>query len=107
MLRSISSNIHWDYIIVGAGHNGLVCANYLAKSSNNTAKILVLERRNIIGGAAISEQVFPGYTFSRCSYVLSLFRNSIMKDLFPADYARDLELISRDISSTTVTLEEK
>lgn len=52
MLRSFSPNIHWDYIIVGAGHNGLVCANYLALESN--AKILVLERRKLIGGAAVS-----------------------------------------------------
>lgn len=105
MLTKFSHNIHWDYIIVGGGHNGLVCANYLARKTNS--KILVLEQRKLIGGAAVSEQVFPGYTFSRCSYVLSLFRNSIIKDLFPSDYKKDLQLIGRDISSTTPTLEKK
>ena len=62
-------------MIVGGGHNGLVCANYLAKSN---LKTLVLERRHLVGGASVSEEIFPGYTFSRASYVLSLFRNVII-----------------------------
>ena len=70
-----SSNVQkYDAIIVGAGHNGLVCANYLAKYDTKM-KIAVLERRHLIGGAASSEEVFPGYVFSRASYLLSLFRN--------------------------------
>ncbi|MBL8950221.1 MAG: NAD(P)/FAD-dependent oxidoreductase [Myxococcaceae bacterium] len=68
----------YDAIIVGAGHNGLVCAAYLAKAGK---KVLVLERRHLVGGAAVSEQIFPGFTFSSCSYVVSLLRPKIIRDL--------------------------
>jgi phytoene dehydrogenase-like protein len=68
----------YDAIIIGAGHNGLVCAAYLAKAGR---KVLVVERRHLVGGAAVSEQVFPGYTFSACSYVVSLLRPKIIRDL--------------------------
>lgn len=68
----------YDVIIVGGGHNGLVCASYLAKAGR---KVLVLERRHVLGGAAVSEQMFPGFTFSVCSYVVSLFRPHIIRDL--------------------------
>ncbi len=78
----------WDAIIVGGGHNGLVCAAYLAKAGR---KVLVLERRHVLGGAAVSEEVFPGFTFSVCSYVVSLLRPWIIRDL---DLARfGLEII--------------
>lgn len=62
---------NYDAIIIGGGHNGLICSNYLAM---NNMKVLVLERRHIVGGAAVSEEVFPGYVFSRASYLLSLLR---------------------------------
>ncbi len=68
----------YDAIIVGGGHNGLTCAAYLAKAGR---KVLVLERRHVLGGAAVSEQIFPGYTFSACSYVVSLLRPNIVRDL--------------------------
>lgn len=68
----------YDAIIVGGGHNGLVCAAYLAKAGK---KVLVLERRHVVGGAAVSEEVFKGFTFSVCSYVVSLFRPQIIRDL--------------------------
>ncbi len=68
----------WDAIVVGAGHNGLTCAAYLARAGR---KVLVLERREILGGATVSEEVFPGFTFSACSYVVSLLRPWIMRDL--------------------------
>lgn len=68
----------YDAIIVGGGHNGLVCAAYLAKAGK---KVLVLERRHVLGGAAVSEQVYKGFTFSVCSYVVSLFRPQIMREL--------------------------
>ena len=68
----------YDAIVVGAGHNGLTCAAYLAKAGR---KVLVLERRHAIGGATISEEIHPGFTFSTCSYVVSLLRPQIIRDL--------------------------
>lgn len=67
-----------DAIIVGGGHNGLVCAAYLAKAGR---KVLVLERRHVLGGAAVTEELHPGFRFSVCSYVVSLFRPHIIRDL--------------------------
>ena len=68
----------YDAIVIGGGHNGLVNAAYLARAGR---KVIVLERRHVLGGAAISEQVFPGYTFSVFSYVVSLLRPEIIRDL--------------------------
>jgi phytoene dehydrogenase-like protein len=68
----------YDAIIIGGGHNGLTCAAYLAKAGR---KVLVLERRHVLGGAAVSEEVFPGFTFSVCSYVVSLLRPHIIREL--------------------------
>ncbi|MEZ4665949.1 MAG: FAD-dependent oxidoreductase [Thermomicrobiales bacterium] len=56
----------YDAIVVGSGHNGLITAGYLAQSGKH---VLVLERRDIIGGAAVTEDTFPGYRLSTCSYV--------------------------------------
>ena len=67
-----------DVIIIGGGHNGLVCAAYLARAGR---KVLVLERRERIGGAAVTEEVFPGFRFSVFSYVVSLLRPEIIRDL--------------------------
>jgi len=68
----------WDAIIVGGGHNGLVAAAYLAKKR---AKVLVLERRKVLGGAAVTEELIAGFHFSRASYVQSLLRPEIVKEL--------------------------
>ncbi len=68
----------YDAIVIGAGHNGLTAAAYLARGGLN---VLVLERREAIGGAAISEERHPGFTYSSCSYVCSLLRAEIMRDL--------------------------
>jgi len=68
----------YDAIIIGGGHNGLVCAAYLAKAGR---KVLVLERRPVLGGAAVSEEVYPGFTYTVCSYVVSLLRPYIIRDL--------------------------
>ncbi|KAI4383422.1 hypothetical protein MLD38_009260 [Melastoma candidum] len=68
----------WDAIVVGGGHNGLVAAAYLARGGMSVA---VLERRHVIGGAAVTEEIVPGFRFSRCSYLQSLLRPSIIRDL--------------------------
>src|SRR5688500_8836424 len=68
----------YDAIIIGGGHNGLVAAAYLARAG---LKTVVLERRPLVGGAAVSEQVFPGFKFSVFSYVVSLLRPEIIRDL--------------------------
>ncbi len=69
---------HYDAIIVGAGHNGLVCAGFLAKAGR---KVLVVEQRSQIGGVTTSEQTHPGFTYSACSYVVSLMRPWIVRHL--------------------------
>ena len=68
----------YDAIVIGAGHNGLIAAAYLARAGR---KVLVLERRDIVGGAAVTEEIFPGYRFSEFSYVVSLLRPEIIRDL--------------------------
>jgi phytoene dehydrogenase-like protein len=68
----------WDAIVIGGGHNGLVTAAYLARAGK---KVLVLERRYRVGGAAVSEEIYPGFTFSVFSYVVSLLRPEIIRDL--------------------------
>ena len=68
----------YDAIIIGGGHNGLTAAAYLAKAGKKT---LVLERRHVLGGAAVTEEIFPGFKFSVCSYVVSLLKPSIIREL--------------------------
>ncbi len=68
----------YDAIVIGGGHNGLVHAAYLARASR---RVLVLERRPRVGGAAVTEEVFPGFKFSMFSYVVSLLRPEIIRDL--------------------------
>ncbi len=70
--------MRYDAIVIGGGHNGLTCAAYLAKAGR---KVLVLERRHVLGGAAVTEEVFPGFKFSVASYVVSLLRPEIIRDL--------------------------
>ena len=67
-----------DVVIIGGGHNGLVCAAYLARAGK---EVIVLERRDRVGGAALSEEVFPGFRFSVFSYVVSLLRPEIIREL--------------------------
>src|SRR4051794_34527612 len=68
----------YDAVIIGGGHNGLVSAAYLAKAGMRT---LVLEQRHVLGGAAVTEEIFPGFRFSVFSYVVSLLRPEIIRDL--------------------------
>jgi phytoene dehydrogenase-like protein len=68
----------YDVVVIGGGHNGLIHAAYLQRAGK---KVLVLERRHVLGGAAVTEEVFPGFKFSVCSYVVSLLRPEIIRDL--------------------------
>ncbi len=68
----------YDAIVVGAGHNGLTCGAYLARAGLRT---LVLERRHVIGGAAVSEEIVPGFTFSVFSYLMSWMHPKVIADL--------------------------
>ncbi|PCH69511.1 MAG: amine oxidase [Bacteroidetes bacterium] len=83
----------YDAIIIGGGHNGLVCAAYLARAGK---KVLVLEKRHVLGGAAVSEELYPGFKFSVCSYVVSLFRPHIIRELELAKHG--YEVIPMDCS---------
>jgi phytoene dehydrogenase-like protein len=85
----------YDAIVIGGGHNGLTAAAYLAKSGLRT---VVLERRHVLGGAAVTEEVFPGFRFSVASYVVSLLRPEIIRDLnLPA---HGLEILPLDGTMT-------
>jgi phytoene dehydrogenase-like protein len=77
-MAAVSSGTKYDVIVIGGGHNGLTNAAYLAKAGK---KVLVLERRHVLGGAACTEEVFSGFKFSVCSYVVSLLRPEIIRDL--------------------------
>lgn len=85
----------YDVVILGAGHNGLVAANYLARTG---LSVLLLEKNDYIGGATTSQKVFPDYdaSLSRYSYLVSLFPEKIIRDL-----GLDLELRRREVASYT------
>jgi phytoene dehydrogenase-like protein len=81
----------YDAIIIGGGHNGLTAAAYLAKAGR---KVLVLERRHLLGGAAVTEEIFPGFKYTVYSYVISLLRPEVIQEL--QLYKHGLHLIPTD-----------
>jgi phytoene dehydrogenase-like protein len=73
-----SGGSRYDAVVVGGGHNGLVCAAYLARAG---IKTIVLERRHLVGGAAVTEEVWPGFGVSTASYVVSLMSDVVVREL--------------------------
>jgi phytoene dehydrogenase-like protein len=98
----VSTPSRYDAIIVGAGHNGLVTACYLARAG---LRVLVLERRHVVGGACVTEETFPGFKVSTAAYVNSLFRKEIVRDLRLADYG--YQVLARNPSSFTPYPDER
>jgi phytoene dehydrogenase-like protein len=92
------SHRSYDVVIIGGGHNALVAAAYLSRAGR---RVCVLERRPLLGGAAVTEEVIPGFKFSRASYVYSLFRPQIVADL--ELHRHGLQLLRRVPSSFTPT----
>lgn len=88
-----------DAIVIGGGHNGLITSAYLSKHGLDT---LVLERRHLVGGAAVTEEIIPGFKFSRASYLAGLLRPKIIQDLELEKYG--FKYLARDPSSFTPTL---
>src|SRR5438046_10718462 len=86
----------YDVIIIGAGHNGLVTAAYLARAG---WRVLVLERRELVGGACVTEEVWPGFKVSTAAYVNSLLRPEIIRDLELKKHG--FEMLPRNPSSFT------
>jgi phytoene dehydrogenase-like protein len=68
----------YDAVIIGAGHNGLVCGAYLARAGH---KVCVLERRHLIGGAAVTEELWPGFKVSTAAYTMALLQPRIILEL--------------------------
>src|ERR1700740_2431003 len=84
----------FDVAIIGAGHNGLVCAFYLARAG---LKVTVLERRNIVGGAAVTEEFHPGFRNSTASYTVSLLQPKVIADM--GLHERGLRLVERRLAN--------
>jgi phytoene dehydrogenase-like protein len=91
-----TKNADFDVIIIGAGHNGLVAAAYLAKAGK---RVLVLERRELVGGACVTEEIWPGFKVSTAAYVNSLLRPEIIRDLELSRHG--FEMLPRTPSSFT------
>src|SRR5260221_294564 len=84
----------YDAVIVGAGHNGLTCACYLAKAG---LKVKVLERRAVVGGAAVTEEFHPGFRNSVAAYTVSLLQPKVIRDLRLAEHG--LRIVERPLAN--------
>ena len=83
-----------DVLIIGAGHNGLTCACYLAAAG---LSVRVVERRNVVGGAAVTEEFYPGFRNSTASYTVSLLNPQVIRDLKLAQHG--LRIVERPFSN--------
>jgi phytoene dehydrogenase-like protein len=92
--REATTRTDCDAVIIGAGHNGLVCASYLAASG---LKVIVLERRHVVGGAAVTEEFHPGFRNSVASYTVSLLNPKIIRDLDLPNHG--LSIVERKLSN--------
>src|SRR5450631_2035442 len=88
------ASANYDAVIVGGGHNGLVCACYLAAAGQ---KVAVFERRGIVGGAAVTEEFHPGFRNSTASYTVSLLHPRVLRDLRLAEHG--LSIVERPVSN--------
>ncbi|WP_421992404.1 phytoene desaturase family protein [Qipengyuania sp.] len=86
--------VHYDAVIIGAGHNGLVCAFYLAQAG---LKVRIVERRDVVGGAAVTEEFHPGFRNSVASYTVSLLQPKIIRDMRLVEHG--YRVIERPISN--------
>src|SRR5438309_3999819 len=84
----------YDAVIIGGGHNGLVCAAYLAMAGR---KVVVLERRGVVGGAAVTEEFHPGFRNSVAAYTVSLLNSKVIADLELAEHG--LRIVERKIAN--------
>ena len=90
----MSAGVIADVVIIGAGHNGLVCACYLAKAG---LRVRMLERRGVVGGAAVTEEFHPGFRNSTAAYTVSLLQAKVIRDLNLAGHG--LRIVERPLSN--------
>src|SRR6476469_5773736 len=90
----VETSTDCDAVIIGGGHNGLVCAAYLAQTG---IKVVVLERRGVVGGAAVTEEFHPGFRNSVASYTVSLLNPKIIRDL--ELHRHGLKIVERKMSN--------